>query len=172
MQNKKEIYEEHFKQIKGYENYLVSDRGRVYSEKNKKFLKPQKNRCGYLTVTLYKNGISKICTKHRLVALAFIPNPDKKPQVNHIDGIKTNNHVENLEWCTNSENKLHSNKLGLETNLKGEEHPNNKYSLKRIILAKKLLKISNLTQVQIGCLLNISVYTISAIKRNKQWTHV
>ena len=103
--------------IEGYENlYEVSNLGRVrrlesvVNCKNgvtKKFpgkiLKPGTNR-GYLLVTLYKNGIHRNYYLHRLVATAFIPNPDKKPQVNHLSEDKLNNSVENLEWCSAKEN--------------------------------------------------------------------
>lgn len=71
-------------------------------------LKQYKNRYGYMYVVLYKDGKRKIRTIHQLVAQAFIPNPENKPQVNHINGDKTDNRVENLEWVTASENKLHS----------------------------------------------------------------
>ena len=104
--------------IEGYENlYEVSNLGRVCSlertviKKNDatrkvpgKILKPGTNKNGYLKVNLCKNGTRRTCYLHRLVATAFIPNPDKKPQVNHKDEDKTNNTAENLEWCTAKEN--------------------------------------------------------------------
>ena len=64
-------------------------------------------------VSLYSNGVSERYLVHRLVAQAFIPNPENKPQVNHIDGNPLNNYVENLEWCTGSENMKHAIKTGL-----------------------------------------------------------
>lgn len=112
---------EKWKDIKGYEGlYQVSDQGRVKSfvrRKEGKILKLQTTYKGYLSV---KVGGKRVAV-HRKVAKAFIPNLDNKPQVNHIDGIKTNNNVDNLEWCTNSENQIHANKLGLRRTPKGEE---------------------------------------------------
>lgn len=66
-----------------------------------------------------ENGKCRVLKVHRVVAEAFIPNPENKPQINHIDGNKQNNTVENLEWCTNSENQLHAYKLGLNTGRRG-----------------------------------------------------
>ena len=88
--------------IKGFENiYEVSDQGRVRSLKfgKERILKPGKIQNGYLKVNLWKNGEMKQCKVHRLVAQTFIPNPDNLPQVNHKDENKTNNSVQNLEWC-------------------------------------------------------------------------
>lgn len=68
----------------------------------------------YARVRLYKNGKSKDLVVHRLVAEAFIPNPERKPQVNHIDGNKRNNSVSNLEWCTQAENNRHAIDNGLQ----------------------------------------------------------
>lgn len=68
---------------------------------------------GYLFVSLSKQNINLGGLSHRFVAKAFIPNPENKPQVNHIDGVKTNNNVENLEWVTNQENVEHAKKMGL-----------------------------------------------------------
>lgn len=88
--------------IKGYEGiYEVSDQGRVRSLKfgKERILKPGRNPKGYILVHLYKNREKKWYLVHRLVALAFIPNPDNLPQVNHKDENPSNNKVENLEWC-------------------------------------------------------------------------
>lgn len=95
-----------WKDIKGYEGlYQVSNFGRV--KRNGRILKVRVKRKGYLGVVLYNNSEPKHYTIHRLVAEAFIPNPENKPQVNHIDEDKTNNTVANLEWVTAKENANH-----------------------------------------------------------------
>lgn len=94
-----------FKDIKNYEDlYEVSDTGLVRNKVSGKILKPGRNSRGYLLVNLYKDGICKSKSIHRLVAETFIPNPNHYPQVNHIDENKTNNNVDNLEWCTRQYN--------------------------------------------------------------------
>ena len=106
---------EEWKDIKGYEElYKISNYGRVYSAISNKCLKSIKNTKGYLLVHLYKDGNRKVFKIHRLVAIHFIPNENKKyNQVNHIDGDKTNNIVNNLEWVDNSLNEIHAYKNGL-----------------------------------------------------------
>ena len=97
---------EEWRDVPGYEGlYEVSNFGRV--RRNGKILKPSKDKDGYLQVSLSKNGI-KTTTIHRLVARAFIPNPQNLPQVNHKDEDKTNNTVDNLEWCTREYNMNYS----------------------------------------------------------------
>lgn len=96
-----------WKQIKGYEDYEVSDTGLVRSLKRgkKKILAPAKNgRTGYLHVNLHKDGKRKCLLVHRLVAEAFVPNPQNLPTVNHRDENKLNNEASNLEWLTTAEN--------------------------------------------------------------------
>ena len=90
--------------ITGYENYEVRPNGEVVNIKTGKVLKPCKNAGDYFQVCLNKNGKQKNFYIHRLVAQAFIPNPDNLPCVNHKDENKTNNNVENLEWCTHEYN--------------------------------------------------------------------
>ena len=101
-----------WKQIQGYEGlYEVSDTGMVRSRKSDHYrlIKQKYNRfTGYYAVDLRKDGECKTYSIHRLVAAAFIPNPDALPYVNHKDEDKTNNSVENLEWCTSQYNNLYS----------------------------------------------------------------
>lgn len=87
------------KQIKDFEDYFITDDGRVYSNKTKKYLKYNINK-GYRCVTLLNNGKRKLAFIHRLVADYYIPNPENKPTVNHINHIRTDNRLENLEWAT------------------------------------------------------------------------
>ena len=102
-----------WKDIKGYEGlYQVSSFGRVKRVTTGRILKGSNDSIGYLLVILYKNNIGSTKKIHRLVAEAFIPNPDNKPQVNHIDEDKTNNIVSNLEWMTAKENSNHGTRNG------------------------------------------------------------
>jgi hypothetical protein len=105
--------------IKGYEGlYAVLTNGEIYSyskyRHKGKILKQHKSDNGYLTVGLTKDKKRKTFLVHRLIASAYIPNPDNKPQVNHIDGNKQNNNIENLEWCSSSENQIHAIRKGLQ----------------------------------------------------------
>ena len=98
-----------WKPIPDYSNYMVSNLGRVKSinwhrGKIEKYIKPYITHKGYLRIRLTKDAITKQFSIHRLVAKTFIPNPDNLPQVNHINEDKTDNRVENLEWCTNEYN--------------------------------------------------------------------
>lgn len=129
-----------WKNVVGYENcYKVSNLGNVKSIDRKViskrgycifkkgiYLKKCKDKYGYEYVLLSKNGIYKHMTIHRLVAIAFIPNPDNLPQVNHKDEDKTNNKAENLEWCTSKYN----NNYGTHNKRAGESNKNGKRSKK------------------------------------------
>lgn len=91
--------------IKGYEGvYAITTCGKVWSYRTKKFLKTYQTSKGYEKVYLYKDNSVKHPTIHKLVAMAYIPNPNNLPQVNHKDENKANNSVSNLEWCTNKYN--------------------------------------------------------------------
>lgn len=110
------------KDVVGYEGlYAVTSCGKVWSYKSKKFLKPGVNRYGYLFVVLCKDGQNKLYKIHRLVAEAYIPNPNNLPQVDHIDNDKTHNYVNNLQWITNRDNvRKSNNKPVLQFTLDGE----------------------------------------------------
>ena len=94
-----------FKDIKGYPNYQVSNLGRIWSKISQKYMKSQKDACGYLRIQLRAiNGKVKTEKIHRLVAITFIDNPNNLPEVNHINHIRDDNRVDNLEWVTHKEN--------------------------------------------------------------------
>lgn len=100
------------KPVPEYDNYLVDTEGKVWHRATKRELAFSLVR-GYQRASLYKHPNKKLSTVHRLVATTFIPNPENKPCVNHIDCDKFNNRVENLEWVTHSENMYHAWKTGL-----------------------------------------------------------
>ncbi len=118
--NIKYIYMEIWKKIKGFENYEVSNLGRVksYSRKKERILKFRITKTGYYRVMLQSNCFKKELLIHRLVAIAFLEADKNKPDVNHIDSNKSNNKLENLEWVTKSENIKHSYLIGRKTKSK------------------------------------------------------
>lgn len=105
----------------GYKDYGVNTKGEVISFRSNKKLRSKIDK-GYERVALSKNNKRKFFPVHRLVAIAFIPNPENKPCINHKNGVKTDNMVENLEWCTYSENTLHAYATGLEKPRIGFKH--------------------------------------------------
>lgn len=101
------------KQVKGFPDYTISIDGELINTKTNYKKKFHIGANGYLAVALSNDGYMKSVTMHRLIATHFIPNPENKRTVNHIDGVKTNNDIRNLEWATDSENCLHAYRHGL-----------------------------------------------------------
>lgn len=119
--------------IKGYEGeYAVTSCGRIWSYKSKKFLKTRKQRDGYYLVNLSKNGVSTTYQLHRLVAQAYLSNGDDLPQINHKNGDKSKNYVNNLEYCSASYNQLHKYKLMRERGVEIKMNINKMHNMKRV----------------------------------------
>ncbi|GBD73862.1 NUMOD4 domain-containing protein [Tetragenococcus halophilus] len=163
-----------WKDIKGFEGmYQISSRGRVESLERIVMIKgfPAKlkgrelhlfnRKDGYLTASLHNNGKEKRPAVHRLVAEAFIPNKENKAEVNHIDGNKQNNHVENLEWISREDNIKHGYKIGLIPT--GERHVNCKLNDKEVKEIRDRYKKENITQYKLADEYGVSQSKISSI---------
>lgn len=133
--------------------YSISNTGVVRNDERDRILKTATDSWGYEIVGLTHNGKERNVFIHILVATAFIPNPENKPEVNHKDGIKSHNYVSNLEWVTTSENILHAYKTGLRKNRK--KH-NKRPSKETVELVCKLLEENELSQKQIGDICGVS----------------
>lgn len=164
--------EEIWKDIKEYEGiYQVSNLGRIKNFKNE-IHASSVDKYGYLQTILYYKVRPKCFRVHRLVAEAFIPNPENKPQVNHIDGNKKNNRVDNLEWCTNQENINHAWKTGLFSNMSEAiiaSNRNRTKTIKQYDLNNNFIKEWN-SIISAATYYNISRSSIGACINNKQKT--
>ncbi len=182
-QEDKPLSQEEWKDVSGYEGlYQISNKGRVKSLSRavkypdgsvhifkEKMLKPGLSR-GYYLVPLMKNKIPSTVSIHRLIAKVFVSNPENKPQVNHKNGVKTDNRIENLEWVTNKENVQHAVDTGLKISVKGQDVGLSKLT-DRIVLSifnmKEECRLS-----EIAHLLNIPPQTVSDIIKGKTWNHI
>jgi hypothetical protein len=176
---------EKWKPVKGYEDYYeVSSLGRFRSlpklvggrwgtaQYKGRVIKVVANPVhGYGQVSLVGQNGKKSFRAHRLVAQAFIPNPEKKPYINHIDCEKLNNRVENLEWVTAKENTAHIFKLGRENRNKGEQCANSKLR-KEDIHGIRYALLSGVRNFKIAKLYGVSQSTIGDIAAGRTWSHL
>ena len=145
-----------FKIIKEYPLYSISTEGRIRKNSNRKTLTPSKTPKGYMSINLFtRDGRRKKELVHRLVALTFLDNDNNYPEVNHIDGVRDNNHLSNLEWVTRNENVAKS-------------------SLPKRIMAKRMhgTEWSNFPSIKAACLeLGLSEANVSMCLSGRQRTH-
>lgn len=179
--------EEIWKDIEGFEGmYQISSNGRVkslprttwFTNKNgeSKFIsvrgrimKPHKQK--YLKAYLNLNGNTNMISVHRLVAMSFIPNPENKPQVNHVDGDKFNNNVNNLEWVTLSENRRHAFDTGLQSPKRGVKSHLATHTESDVINVLNAWN-SGMKKINISRMYNVSISFVDRVVDGKSWRHI
>lgn len=177
------------KDIPSYAGLYKIDRyGNVHTENWRNtgkhaILKPAKDKKGYLRVALIKDGVLVTHKVHRLVALTFIPNPEGKPQVNHINGIKSDNNIENLEWCTPKENTSHAIKHGIfvftnseraknVTPKRGELNGLSKLNDKIVLEIRAKFKPKVYTRAMLAKEYGVKESCIKDVVLRKSWKHI
>ena len=172
---------EYWKIIEGFESrygkYRVSNLGRIKNGRGIE-AKHHPHKKGYVMISMVKDGLQKRVQLHRLVAKAFIPNPDSLPQVNHLDGNKKNNTVSNLQWCTNLQNMRHSWRTGLRVQgtFMGEKSPSAHLTneqakeIRSIVLRKG--PNATITRESLCKKYNVSEHVIKDIRRGKTYQSV
>lgn len=146
-------------------NYTINEMGEIFNTRTTKKLKPYLSDWGYFKVSVSDYPLKKTYLVHRLIALSFIPNPDNKPEINHIDGNKQNNSIENLEWVTTTENIRHALMFGLMPT--GDKHPKVKVTDNEILIIKQMRK-DNITYKKISEKFGISVTHACRVAKGKR----
>ena len=171
-----------WKTIEGFKDYQISNIGNIktlsklikntygFSLRKEKIIKKNVSKLGYCKFAFSKEGKRHTFLLHRLVAQAFIPNPENKPCVNHINGIKTDNRVENLEWNTYSENMKHAFKLGLNKYKDGNGENGKNSKLKEYQVLD--IRTCFLNRHEYMNKYNISMGCIQGIQERSTWKHI
>ena len=150
--------------------YFVSESGGIFRDGLKK--NTTMSNKGYKMVSTYFDGKSNKLYIHRLVAICYVPNSNNKPQVNHIDGDKLNNHYTNLEWVTNQENRNHAVKNGLQ--VKGTDVPNSKLTEDDVLWIRQnyIKSHRQFGGNALALKFNVSGSCILQVVRNEHWKHL
>ena len=149
---------------------VISYKG--YNADKPRVIKPIIGANGYYKVNLNINGKEILVSIHRLVAQAFIPNPDNKPEVNHKDGNKSHNYAWNLEWVTSKENIEHALRTGLKKGMKGDKHPCRKISSDIAKLICELLSTGKYSYKEIAEKTNSTYTIVKKIKNRERWCEI
>ena len=165
---------EFWKKVKGYEGYYVSNTGNVKSTKytKERVLKTQITNSGYITVILFDGQKNKKYHYiHRLVAESFIPKEVGLPLVNHLNGKKTDNRLDNIQWSNKKLNALHARDMGLLNPVKGEEHVRAEITENKVREIKKYLS-QGIKHVDIAKQLGVSRTKVKDISAGRSWKHI
>lgn len=156
--------------VLNFPHYSINSDGKIFSNYRKTFLKPAYDKDGYLKVTLTKNKKLYYKRVHCLVLETFVGLPKDNQQSNHKNGIRNDNRLENLEWCTPKENIQDYLRRG-SRNFKGENHSQNKLTTFGVLTIKEMIN-NGCTHNNIAKLFNISRTTVGDIKHRRSWAHV
>ena len=175
-------HKEEWKDIDGFDGvYKVSNHGKIISYlTNPKLLAGTINESGYRYANLRKMNQTKCLRWHRIVAKAFLPNPNNLPEINHIDGNKLNNCVSNLEWCTRKQNMVHAKENGLMPSdvdakhlyKKGESNIKSKLKKNEVLEIRRMYKLGGCTHRDLAKHFGISRGHVSRVLSKHVWTHI
>jgi len=162
--------------IKGLQHYEASPEGNVRNSKTNGLMSTSLDKDGYLLVTLTQNGTSQGYKQHRLIALACYDIDDESEveglQVNHIDGVKDNNNIDNLEWVTPSENTRHAHRTGLAPSQVGSGNHFSKYTNEQIREVCRLSTTTDMSHPKIAKQTGVKRSTVWEVASGKKWTHI
>lgn len=150
--------------------YVIYENGKVFSVKTGKELKQLNFGAGYKSVSIFKDGKFKHQTIHRLLAESFIPNPKNKPVVNHKNGIKDDNRLQNLEWATYSENNKHAFENGFNKPKQGSERHTSTIDEQMVFKIREMFKTKKISHISKE--LNLGYTLVRGVCLRKTWKHI
>ena len=145
----------------------------VMTESKEFIMKKMKGSNGYYSIEFYKDNKRKRFLCHKLFAKSFMPNPKSKPFINHINGLKTDNTIDNLEWCTSSENNRHAFYTGLRIMPSGEKNSQTKLNESKVLAIRRLYRLKpGTSKIKLAKKLNVTIGAIYGILKGRPWKHL